>query len=175
MEESKVDQQQPPRDEMNRYQQLAIGLISQHRPDTPFQLKVISDSMWPLLRPGDLINVQPSHGSILKRGDIIVYVVKNSQDGLGKEDWIVHRLVGKHDQDWLLKGDNRRTFDPPIPNSDILGRVIQINHKQNWTDLRRFPWNWLNRWLGFSHFGYGILFTHLRRLWGRLKSSRGKK
>lgn len=173
MKASNLDQDHSSGDERNRYQQVAAGLISRHQQAEPFQLRVISDSMLPFLRPGDLINVEYLQGKKLKRGDIIVRTMLITQNEM-IEDWIVHRLVGKTNQGWLTKGDNRRVFDSPIPDSGIIGRVIQIFQYEKWIDIQQFPWNIRNRFLGWYHYWNGFLFTHLRRIWGRLKSVRGE-
>jgi len=173
MGEGKLDHRHPTEDELSRYRQIAIGLLS-HPQAGPFELQVISDSMQPFLRPGDLIQVESPPGKVLQRGDIIVRLEVDSQTR-SNADWIVHRLVGKTDRGWLTKGDNRWAFDPPVAESAILGRVIQIYHQARWIDVTRFPWDWLNRSLGLYNYGLGIIFTRLHSLWGRLKSVKGVK
>ena len=171
MDPSLLNQPVPDSDGVSRYQRTAMGLIGQYAGET-FQLRVVSDSMAPTLHPGYLIEVETCQGKTLHRGDIVVRLEADPATGQ-KEDWIVHRLVGKSTQGWLTKGDAMHAFDPYISSEFILGRVIQIHNQDRRIDLQRFPWKWVNRYLGFHNYCLGCLFTHLRRLRGRVKSGRG--
>ena len=168
MSQPRLTQSQPQPEDLVRYRQTALDLISQYT-GTSFQLQVTSDSMLPTLQAGDTIMVEFSQGKTLRLGDIVVRSECVHSDG-EYEGWIVHRLVSKSSQDWLTKGDHLHAFDLPVPREAILGRVIQIVHQGTCIDLQRFPWSWVNRYLGFYHFGLGFLFTSLRRLRGRVKS-----
>jgi len=172
MNPPEVRESSAPIDEPASYLQIAIRLIGD-RPGTPVRLLVISDSMTPSLRAGDWIEVETSPGIHLSRGDIVVRLEADPARQTGM-DWMVHRLVGNSSLGWLTKGDNLRNFDAPIPGEAILGRVIRIDRQGRVIDIRKFQPRLVNRCLGLYNFCLGALFTHLRRLRGRLESGRGK-
>lgn len=84
----------------------------------PLQLKVISASMWPCLRPGDWVKVAPCGEESIQYGDLLV--VECGQE------WITHRLVGRRERSWITKGDHLCEFDPPVPASQVVGRVVAL-------------------------------------------------
>jgi signal peptidase I len=81
-------------------------------------------SMSPLIRSNDLLLVQPIDSGGVRRGDILLY---RSADQL-----TAHRLVDVHPDSGaaaprlVLKGDARRTPDPPVAPDQILGRVVAV-------------------------------------------------
>jgi len=73
-------------------------------------------SMEPTLRQGDLIILKPSGG--YEVGDIVGYVSPHGPI-------VVHRIVGREGDAFILKGDNHDMVDPwPITQDMILGRLI---------------------------------------------------
>jgi signal peptidase I len=160
---------QPLIDDRKRFRQIATGLIAQSE-GTGIQLRVTSTSMMPMIRSGDTILVETHQEKPFRRGDIVVRL-EETPPGAPSGDWVVHRLVGNSKQGWLTKGDHLGTFDRPAKKIALIGRVIQINRQARTIHLQQFPWPWVNRYLGLHHYWLGIVFYHLRRLRGRVKSS----
>lgn len=81
------------------------------------RLQVISSSMSPLLRVGDLVEVAPKRFEALAVGDIVVVS--------GAEMTVTHRLckiVKQDEQTWLItRGDRVFTYDPPVPAANYIG------------------------------------------------------
>ena len=86
----------------------------------PLVIDVQGHSMWPTLRSADQIMIEatPSY----RVGDILLF-----HDG---KQLVVHRLVRTTQVGgniyFQTKGDNRRSFDAAIGETDILGRVSAI-------------------------------------------------
>ncbi|MGM0574449.1 MAG: hypothetical protein ACQEXJ_01770 [Myxococcota bacterium] len=89
-------------------------------------------SMWPLVRPGTVVAIQPCEPASVRRGDVVLAEAERSL--------VLHRVVAATADEVLLEGDARRTPDGWVPRSHILGR------------LRRRPWDRLvaraSPWLG---------------------------
>lgn len=81
---------------------------------------VVSDSMVPTFKTGDLILVSTAPNSVDK-GDIIAY---HSTWLDGKT--VTHRVVSHEDGVIIAKGDNNQTNDPKIDPSAVVGEVVGI-------------------------------------------------
>jgi len=82
-------------------------------------------SMYPSIREGELITVEPVVPSDVKLGDIVLY---RSQRGL-----IAHRVVGSSPAQssvlgphYFLRGDASLSCDKPVEARQILGRVASV-------------------------------------------------
>ncbi len=78
------------------------------------------DSMWPLFRSGQAIDVQPVDIAELRRGDI---VLARLERGL-----TAHRIINIVRESsgivWVTtRGDHCPESDPPFPATQVLGRV----------------------------------------------------
>jgi polysaccharide export outer membrane protein len=73
-------------------------------------------SMYPTIRDGELITVQPVTISEVKNGDIVLY---RNEKGV-----IAHRVVHVNKPNLLLRGDSSNTLDAPVMPDQILGKVI---------------------------------------------------
>lgn len=104
--------------------------------DTPDPLAaVVSGSMTPTIKVGDLLVVQGVNAQTLKPGDIIVYC---STDKALADCLIVHRIVRVVMQDgtvqgYITQGDNNFASDngqlepiTGIPPGDVKGKVIFV-------------------------------------------------
>ena len=83
-------------------------------------------SMYPAIREGELITVEPVVASDVTLGDIVLY---RSERGL-----IAHRVVGSSPTQssvlsphhFLLRGDASLSCDEPVEAHRILGRVVRV-------------------------------------------------
>ena len=83
-------------------------------------------SMYPSIREGELVTVEPVVASDVTLGDIVLY---RSQRGL-----IAHRVVGTSPtqssvlspHNFFLRGDASLSSDQPVGEEQILGRVIRV-------------------------------------------------
>jgi hypothetical protein len=121
------------------YRRTAQAVIAAH-PIERLRLQVISDSMWPLLRAGDAVIVQPIEPAAICVGDVLV-----AQRGA---ESITHRLIAIESERWLMRGDNAIWVDAPIGRAECIGRVEAIERGAYRIDLAQTPWAQLNQRLG---------------------------
>jgi signal peptidase I len=155
---------------IDSYQQVSVDLIrAQARPGQTFKLRVISDSMLPLLHVGDVVVAETIEAAAALCGDVLV-----CQRGV---EMITHRLINRQADRFYLKGDNRRVADEPLDDQSIVGRVIAIEQTGRSThavkravrtvDLQQPRWARLNRSVGRLS-GWQARLSATSRLSGRL-------
>lgn len=81
------------------------------------QIVVEGNSMRPILKPGDTIEI--SKKKIYKIGDIVVFKEKDNR--------IVHRIIAYDQEHLITKGDNVCYSDLPIMYEDIMGKVSSVD------------------------------------------------
>jgi hypothetical protein len=90
-----------------------------------WRYRELSGSMWPAVRPYDVVVVAPVAAAELVPGDIVAL--------LRPEGLLVHRLrwrLGLPAGGWLVcQGDQRPQDDPPQPVERLLGRVIFVERQ----------------------------------------------
>jgi len=96
-------------------------------------------SMFPFLRRGDLLTVEPVPLETIKRGDVVVFELEDM--------WIAHRVIKIRNSaegvEFLLRGDTCIDFDPVVKRENYMG-VVQVfsrkNSKKNMTDAWLLFW-----------------------------------
>lgn len=82
-------------------------------------------SMFPYLRKGDILTVEPVPMETIKRGDIVVFELE--------EKWIAHRVIKIRNNtegiEFLLRGDTCIDFDPLVNSENYVG-VVQVFHRR---------------------------------------------
>lgn len=108
----------------------------------PF-IAITSDSMAPLLRRGDQVQIEAAAWQTLQAGDLVLVQAP--------VDLLTHRYWGSVPQAYtdclLLRGDRPLEFDGLLPASSLIGRVICRRRQQRVLDLQRGAGGWLNRHL----------------------------
>ena len=82
------------------------------------RLRVFGFSMWPAVRPGDVLHVQAVPPDDLARGDVILFVRHGAL--------FAHRLVGRTGRLLRTRGDAHWRRDPLLRPSQVLGRVERV-------------------------------------------------
>ncbi len=139
------------------YRQAAHEVLASANPIGLLRLHVISDSMWPVLRPGDVVLVQLIEPAAARVGDVLVV-----QRGV---ELITHRLIAVVGDRWVMRGDNAIFADALIASADCIGQVIAIERGTRQTDLTQPPWPSLNDRVGRLGRAHWRL-THRLRLSG---------
>ncbi len=90
-----------------------------------YVFQVVSESMLPHYKIGDIIVTRKTDPASLKLGDDVTYVAKSE----GIEGIVItHRIVGVRDENgkryFITKGTNNAIEDPEISEDDIYGKVI---------------------------------------------------
>lgn len=126
---------------LDSYQQMSVELVrAQTRPGQTFKLRVISNSMSPMLRVADIVMAQSIEAATAQSGDVLVF-----QRGT---ELITHRLIARQADRLCLKGDNRRAADELIEEQAVVGRVIAIERSGRSIDLQQPRWVRLNQSVG---------------------------
>ena len=76
--------------------------------------------MHPFIRDGDVVTVSPWDGGFLSPGEVVAFCHPET----GR--LVVHRIVKRNSQGFLLRGDNCPEADGLVPASGILGRVTRV-------------------------------------------------
>ena len=102
-------------------------------------------SMYPFIRNGDVLLIEPNGTADYNIGDVILFLHDNGT-------YVTHRLIRKDGSSTLItKGDNTRCYDSPVHMEQVLGRVIQIEHggkRLKLTGWRIRSYNRLLSWFG---------------------------
>lgn len=90
------------------------------RKGLPFTFRARGFSMSPFIKDGDDLTLFALNGISPGPGDVVAFIHK----GTGVP--FIHRVVGKKENTYLLKGDNAPETDGLISASDILGCVRMV-------------------------------------------------
>ncbi|HZO87610.1 MAG TPA: S24/S26 family peptidase [Chthonomonadaceae bacterium] len=124
-------------------------------------VRVQGRSMYPTLRNGTRVEVQPVAYDELAVGDLVVFY-----DGRGI---VCHRLIRKAHRLCYLKGDTNLWADPPVVWSQVLGRVTRLIDPQfRIRSLDTPRQRCLAALLARFSYPYALYF-HLLRLLGRCR------
>jgi signal peptidase len=127
-------------------------------------------SMYPLIRNGNIVVIEPGSAAALNIGDIVFY----------RRPWgtyVVHRLIkkGKKATHLIMKGDNLTYYDEPVLAEQVMGRAIRIESQGSYvicSGLKGRLLGWLIAW--FSHCQTPAI-TRLTRHLGRFYWILGKR
>lgn len=108
----------------------------------PFLL-ISSDSMAPLIRKGDEIQLEVISPEDLFVGDILV--VEDDAGLLAHRYW--HTFSNGEQTTLLLKGDKLREYDPLLSSENLIGRVIARRRKSRTLPIANGIGAWLNQFL----------------------------
>ena len=118
----------------------------------------VGSSMSPYIKAGDMLLVQHALDSI-RLGDVIVF---KCAQGL-----IAHRVVfirkhGNCQRVYRTRGDNTRSFDTPVTQSSVLGRVVCVQKNDKSISLERPRIRVINFILALLSYAIGILYQTAR-------------
>jgi len=85
-----------------------------------FRFRAKGFSMSPFIKDGDVVTVAPMLGTVPGLGDVVVFIHPRT----GK--LVIHRIVGKRADSYLIKGDNFPEGDDFVPRANILGHVAKV-------------------------------------------------
>lgn len=97
-----------------------------------FRFQARGWSMNPFIHDGDVIYVSPFQKKMPSVGEVVAYSQPTS------EKLVVHRLVRRLGDKWLILGDNSvDAIGEQVPDSNLIGRVTRIerNSKKVWLGL----------------------------------------
>jgi signal peptidase I len=82
------------------------------------RLRALGTSMLPSIWPGDVLSIESKCGEEIVPGDIVL-VARDRR-------FFVHRLIEKRNSQWITRGDAMPQNDPPVAETQVLGRVSTI-------------------------------------------------
>lgn len=86
-------------------------------------IKINGDSMIPFLKPMAEVKFKSVPANIVRMGDIVTYYEKNSHI------MVIHRVVRKSKNGYLVKGDNNWHIDPVILSSKELLVLKEVSYE----------------------------------------------
>lgn len=91
-----------------------------HEKGAVFRFKAAGFSMRPSIRNNDVITISPLKGIPPFLGEVVAF--RHPKTG----SLIIHRVVGKKQGVFFIKGDRLRQVDGHIPLENIIGTVIKV-------------------------------------------------
>jgi signal peptidase I len=88
-----------------------------------FRFRARGDSMVPFIMHDDLVTIAPLKNSLPHTGDVVAFSFQRP------DKLIIHRIVKRKGDYFLLKGDNLSYIDGLIHKSNIIGYVTKIERK----------------------------------------------
>jgi hypothetical protein len=85
-----------------------------------FRFRAKGYSMAPFIRDGDVITLAPLGNTPPRMGEVVAYVNPT------RERLVVHRVVARRGNAFLIKSDNESRSDGLVPCRCILGRVTRV-------------------------------------------------
>jgi signal peptidase I len=85
-----------------------------------FRFKARGNSMSPFIKDGDVLTICPKRTKLFAKGDVVAY----NHHTLNKI--VIHRIVGRKKDNYLLKGDNTAGDADVVDEKDILGYVLKV-------------------------------------------------
>lgn len=118
-------------------------------------------SMFPFLKKGDILTVEPVPMEMIKRGDVVVF-----ERG---EKWIAHRVIKirvcAEGLEFLLRGDTCIAFDPVVKKNNYVGTVKVFNRKKVEKQVNKGRQRVLNLMISCSGLFYNFsLYSSLKFL-----------
>ncbi len=145
---------------MSDHERVAAAIRAWRRSGGPLLIAVNGRSMEPLLRPGDLIAIEPAQLPSLKPGAIVVV-----QDGAGL---LTHRLIRAEGATLLLWGDGLPGPDPPLAAAGLVGVAIARERSGRRLQLTGRLWSSLGSmlihpsWRPLARLGLAALASMMR-------------
>ena len=88
----------------------------------PWRVKSRGESMYPLIKNGDTLLIDPLKADELNPGDIAFYRLPSG-------NFVAHRFIKINSSGLLLtNGDSLRQYDELVAEEQVFGKVIQIEH-----------------------------------------------
>ncbi len=111
------------------FEKIVDSLIKLHK-NNKEGMVVFGSSMYPVLKPGDIIIIEKAGNEKICKGQVIVF--KNKE---GK--FIIHRVVQISGSTIITAGDNVKEFDSPIHINDVVGIVKNMKIKRPLSKIER--------------------------------------
>ncbi|WP_010678062.1 S24/S26 family peptidase [Bacillus timonensis] len=92
-------------------------------------------SMYPFIKEEDICSFSVCNPAFLKKGDIVLFFLKNGQ-------LVAHRFYNNtiisNKKHFIFKGDTNLAFDEPVEADQILGKLTKLNRKNKSKKITSF-------------------------------------
>jgi hypothetical protein len=129
----------------------------------PFRFKARGFSMSPFIKDGDVLTVSPLDNVLPRIGDVVIFIHPVNQNV------VVHRVVAKRGNSYLVKGDNSPGLGTPLPRENVLGRLDRLERNGKRALLGLGPERLLIAFLTRGVFLHRILIPLWQSVRSRLK------
>ncbi|MCX5680009.1 MAG: S26 family signal peptidase, partial [Candidatus Omnitrophica bacterium] len=149
------------KEEANKaYNDLRISLLQKGE---AIYLTAFGGSMYPFIKNGDEIKIEPVSAEGIKVGDIVA-VDRGTENS---PRFLVHRVVmikgGGPEKVYFTKGDahNNKTLEGPVAIGSIIGTAARIKRRGLDIDLQTSLWRHLDRYVGWLSLKYPEILIYL--------------
>ena len=87
------------------------------------RMTALGFSMQPFIRDKDVLTISPIKYMQPSLGDVVAF----TQPGTGR--LAIHRIIGRTDDGWLIRGDNCPDSDGVVATENIIGRVCRVERQ----------------------------------------------
>ncbi len=119
-----------------------------------FRFQVKGFSMLPFIRDKDVLTISPFLPSSNGIGDPVAFIHPKTGN------LVIHRLIAKHNNSYIVKGDNIPNPDGLITRENILGHVANIERKGKKKSFGFGPERFLIALLSRGNIFCLLLFVH---------------
>lgn len=123
------------------YHSIAIKLLQNNQ---SVDIVLTGHCMKPLLCETDIITVTPIDAENVCCGDVVLYHI----DGRLKCHRYLRQALIDGKKYLITKSDRRYHHDPPVPVSDLLGKIVKIRKELKIIDYESIKWSRINFALG---------------------------
>ncbi len=137
----------------NRFYKLATEILSK---GGSFSFRGHGGSMYPFIRDGAILTVEPVQAHRLRVGDVVLY---RSQARV-----VVHRVIAKRmldsQADLWIRGDAFAGSGEKLSAASVIGRVVNVKQRSRIIPLNSFFWRWLGIvWVKLAPLGQGVIWA----------------
>lgn len=145
----------------NKIEEIALNLLNGAEKASGLVKFVYNgNSMYPMLREGDILLVKYSEANTLAMGDLVAYRSKGAV--------IVHRFLYRKEISGksfiVAKADNRWWTDKPFGYESLLGKVTELQKGSQRLILRGFLWRSAGWVIGSLSLIEGMVFENIQSL-----------
>jgi hypothetical protein len=117
-------------------------------------------SMTPFVRDGDTITIAPLGNLPPRLGEVVAF--RDQMNGLRP---VVHRVVGRHAEGFIVQGDGNGCMPEVAPPELVLGRLVKLERNGRPIRLGLGPERRILAWMSRSRF----LWKRIWPAWNRIR------
>ncbi len=127
-------------------------------------------SMTPFIRDGDTITIAPMANRPPRLGEVVAF----SHPAEERSKLVVHRVVGRRETGFIIRGDGNGCDSEIIPSENILGRLVKVERAGRHVRLGLGPERRLIAWLSCTRLLWSVVWpvwSEVRQIFKRQNST----